>query len=66
MAWMSRVRRMLLLAAGVWLLLAFFGLEQTQTKLAIQFYPPWTRSSPGELLGWLGFCLLLTPAPNLI
>lgn len=63
---MSKTRQAVLLGLGAWLCGAFFGLAQTQTGLTIAFFPPWTRSSAGELMGWLGFTMLLVPGAGLL
>jgi hypothetical protein len=52
--------------AGLFLILAFFGLSMTAPGLRITFRPPLTASSPGEVYFWLGHALLLFPASCLI
>lgn len=54
------------LAACTALFLSFFSLSQTKTGLSVTFHPPFTAFSPGELLFWLGFILLLIPGALLL
>ncbi len=59
-------RHTMALFFGIWLLFAFFGLGKTANTYYINFIPPWTRSSKGELNFWLGSLLLLFPGAALL
>ena len=61
-----RKEHVLALVSGALFFLAFFGLTETASGLAITFLSPMTYASPGELLFWLGHALLLFPGACLI
>ena len=58
--------RGLALLAGVLLVAAFVGLDRTTVGMHVGFFPIWGNSTPGELLFWLGFVVLLSPGSLLV
>lgn len=62
----DRFPRIAATLAGLWMVVAFFGLDQAYTGTKIQFYPPWHRNGAGELMVWLGSVVLLTPGAFLL
>jgi hypothetical protein len=62
----GRIARLSAGLAGLVLLAAFFGLDQTATGLRIGFHPQWDLSDPGEIYFWLGHALLVMPGAALL
>src|SRR5260370_42014114 len=60
------VNRAVALGAGMFLTLAFLGLQLVPPGFRITFHPPLNASSPGEIYLWLGHALLLFPASCLL
>jgi hypothetical protein len=63
---MPRSTPLLDVALGLFLLMAFWGLNQTETTIQVTFIPSWTHSTPGELYMALGSLLLVFPAGLLL
>jgi hypothetical protein len=61
-----RRSHILAVVSGIFLVLCFFGLTQTYSRLFISFHPPFANSSLGETYLWLGSLLFLFPAACLI
>ena len=59
-------QRIVAIAAGVLLYLAFWGIGQTDPGLGITYHPPFNSSSHGEIYFWLAHALLLFPGACLL
>jgi hypothetical protein len=52
--------------AGLVFVLMFFGITETRNGFMIQYFPPFTRVSPGEANLWLAATFLLLPGACLL